>query len=95
MIKSFKCKETEKIFNGIKSNIVPLNIQKRALIKLHILDVSENVNDLRNPPSNHFHKLKGKRKEQYTIELTNNTKYVFIGKITMLTKLRLLIIINT
>ena len=43
MIKSFKCKETEKIFNGIFSKKLPQDIQRRALIKLHSIDVAENV----------------------------------------------------
>lgn len=41
MIKTFKCKETEKIFNGKFSKKLPHDIQGRALIKLHSLDIAE------------------------------------------------------
>ena len=34
MIKSFKCKETTKIFNGLFSGKFPTNIQIRAFNKL-------------------------------------------------------------
>ena len=59
MIKSFKNKETEKIFNGIRSKRLPEDIQRRAFIKLNSIDVSSNINDLRTPPSNHLEILIG------------------------------------
>ena len=43
MIKTFKCKETEKIFNGKFSKKLPHDIQGRALIKLHSLDIAEDT----------------------------------------------------
>jgi proteic killer suppression protein len=73
MIKNFKNTETEKIFKGFKSKILPTNLHKKALIKLHMLDASENIEDLRNPPSNRLHKLQGNRKNQYSISI--NEKY--------------------
>ena len=73
MIKSFACRETEKIFNGKKSKILPNNLHKKAIIKLTMIDASENVDDLRIPPSNRLHKLKGTRKEEYSISI--NSKY--------------------
>ena len=50
MIKSFKCKETEKIWNGLKSRSFPSDIQDRALRKLRQLDASQTLDDLKNPP---------------------------------------------
>ena len=41
MIKSFKCKETEKIWNEEFSKKLPQDIQKRALKKLMMLRLSK------------------------------------------------------
>ena len=40
MIKTFKCKETEKIWNEEFSKKLPHDIQKRALQKLRMLHVA-------------------------------------------------------
>ena len=71
MIKSFNCKETEKIFHRIVSRKLPETIQKTAHRKLLMIDAATNLNDLRMPPSNHLEKLKGKRKEQYSIRVND------------------------
>ena len=52
MIKSFKCKETEKIWNEEFSKKLPHDIQKRALRKLMMLNVVTVLEDLRIPPNN-------------------------------------------
>ena len=59
MIRSFGSKETEKIWNGIKSTKLPGEIQNVARRKLRIINNSFNINDLRVPPSNRLEKLKG------------------------------------
>jgi len=77
MIKSFACKETEKIFNGNKSKILPSKLLQKALVKLTMIDASENVDDLRIPPSNRLHKLKGGRKEEYSISINDKYRITF------------------
>jgi proteic killer suppression protein len=77
MIKSFKCKETEKIFKGKFSKKLPNEIQYRALKKLHAIDVSEDINDLRVPPSNHLELLLGDRKGQYSIMVNDQYRICF------------------
>ncbi|MBP9868570.1 MAG: type II toxin-antitoxin system RelE/ParE family toxin, partial [Alphaproteobacteria bacterium] len=61
MIRSFACKETEKIWEGVRSRAFPSDMQGRALRKLRMLDAAQNLNDLRVPPSNHLEALKGNR----------------------------------
>ena len=51
MIRSFACKETEKIWDGVRSRAFPSDMQDRALRKLRMLDAAQNVNDLREPIS--------------------------------------------
>lgn len=77
MIKNFKCKETEKIYNGRFSKKLPQNIQSRALIKLHSLDVAEDIKDLLIPPSNNLEQLSGNRKGQYSIRINDQFRVCF------------------
>lgn len=77
MIKSFKCKETKKIWNGNYSKKLPADIQRRAFIKLNMIDASNDVNDLIVPPSNHLEVLKGDRKDQYSIRINDQWRVCF------------------
>ena len=77
MIKTFKCKETEKIFNGKFSKKLPHDIQGRALIKLHSLDIAEDIKDLLIPPSNKLEHLSGDRKGQYSIRINDQYRVCF------------------
>jgi len=77
MIKSFKCKETEKIYSGKFSKKIPHEIQRRALIKLHSLDIAENVEDLKIPPANFLEQLLGDRLGQYSIRINKQYRICF------------------
>ena len=77
MIKTFKCKETEKIFNCKFSKKLPHDIQGRALIKLHSLDIAEDIKDLLIPPSNKLEQLSGDRKGQYSIRINDQYRVCF------------------
>ncbi len=77
MIKSFSCKETEKVFKGKFSKKLPHEIQARAFVKLQSIDVSEDINDLRTPPSNHLEMLSGDRKGQYSIKINDQYRICF------------------
>ena len=71
MIKSFKCKETEKIWNGEFSKKLPHDSQKRALKKLMMLNVATVLEDLRIPPNNRLEALTGDRQGQYSIRIND------------------------
>jgi proteic killer suppression protein len=77
MIKSFRCKETEKIFQRKFSARLPAFVQRIALRKLLLLDASERLEDLRIPPGNHLEKLAGNRKGQYSIRINNRWRICF------------------
>lgn len=77
MIKEFKCKETEKIWGGYYSKKFPADIQERALRKLRQIAASINLYDLKNPPSNNLEKLKGDRKNQYSIRINQQWRVCF------------------
>ncbi|MCK7495322.1 MAG: type II toxin-antitoxin system RelE/ParE family toxin [Comamonadaceae bacterium] len=80
MIKSFRCRETEKIFHREHSNKFPIVIQQRAFMKLNALDAAINVEDLRLPPSNHLETLKGKRQGQRSIRINDQWRIGFIWR---------------
>lgn len=77
MIRNFKCKETEKLFNRQYSRKLPHSIQKIALRKLLTINAAININDLRIPPANHLEKLTGKRKKQYSIRINKEWRICF------------------
>ncbi len=69
MIRSFKSKEAEKIWNGIVSKKLPSEIQQIARRKLRILNSSFTLNDLKIPPSNRLEMLNGKWKGRYSLRI--------------------------
>ena len=77
VIRSFACKETERLFQGIKSRKLPQDIQERAVIKLAQLDAVVTVEDLRLPPSNRLEALSGKRVGQWSIRINNQWRICF------------------
>ena len=80
MIDSFKCKETEKIWNRKFSKKFPPNIQVRARRKLIAINISESINDLRVPPSNHLEILKDDRAGQHSIRINDQWRICFEWK---------------
>jgi len=77
MIRSFKCKETETIFNRNYSKKFPSSIQRVALRKLRMLNQARNLNDLRVPPGNRLESLKGDRKAQMSIRINDQWRICF------------------
>ena len=80
MIQSFKCKETEKIFNRIYSRRFPKNIQQIMFRKLRMLNRAYSINDLRVPPGNRLESLKGDRKGQKSIRINDQWRIYFEWK---------------
>jgi len=77
MIRTFKCKETEKIFNRYFSKKFPNNIQRNALKKLRMLNRAYIIQDLKVPPGNRLEELKGNRKGQHSIRINNQWRICF------------------
>ena len=77
MIRSFKSKETEKVFNRERSQKLPSDIQQVALRKLRMLNRAVTVQDLRVPPANRLEKLSGDRTGQYSIRINDQWRICF------------------
>ncbi|KKQ80454.1 MAG: Plasmid maintenance system killer [Parcubacteria group bacterium GW2011_GWC2_38_7] len=80
MIISFKSKETAKVFSGVYTLKLPINIQRIALRKLYMLDAVVNINELMIPPANRLEKLRGKNKHSYSIRINNQWRLCFVWK---------------
>lgn len=76
MIKSFKCKDTEKLFCDITVKRFS-SISKKARIKLEVLNAAVSLGSLRIPPGNRLEQLKGNRKEQYSIRINDQWRLCF------------------
>ena len=80
MIISFGSKETEKIWNGIVVKRPSIEIQQIGRRKLRMLNNSQDLNDLRIPPSNQLEKLNGALKDLYSIRINNKWRIIFTWK---------------
>jgi toxin HigB-1 len=77
LILSFSCKETERVWDGIKSKVLPSEIQQIARRKLRMINNADNINDLRIPPANQLKKLKGELKGYYSIRVNDQWRIIF------------------
>lgn len=77
MIKNFKCKETQKIWEGVISLRLARNMQDIARRKLRMLNNAKNLTDLRIPPNNRLEALKGDRAGQYSIRINDQWRLCF------------------
>lgn len=77
MILSFGSKETEMIWEGKRVKKMPLEIQNIGRRKLRMLHNSQDMNDLRVPPSNRLEKLGGDRRGYHSIRINILWRIVF------------------
>lgn len=77
MIRTFKDKETRKVFDGRFSRKLPHDIQPIAERKLIMLHRSFDLNDLRVPPANRLEALKGARQGQHSIRINDQWRICF------------------
>ncbi len=77
MIKSFKDKETEKVYERLYSKKFQQEIQRTALRKLRMLNSARSLQDLLSPPGNRLEKLKGNRTGQHSIRINDQWRICF------------------
>ena len=77
MIKSFKDKETARVWKREYSRKLPGDIQERSLMKLQQLHAAEDLKDLSIPVSNQIEALKGDRKGQHSIRVNEQWRICF------------------
>jgi len=73
---SFKNVVLSKSLKGKSKRIAP-DIIKRAIRRLEYLDLATGLEDLKVPPSNRLHALKGDRKGQHSISINDQWRIYF------------------
>jgi proteic killer suppression protein len=76
MIQSFADAETEALFLTGKSRKWG-NIARIALRRLQSADFASAIEDLQNPPGNRLEKLKGDRKDRWSIRISGQYRVCF------------------
>jgi proteic killer suppression protein len=79
MIRSFRCAETENLFNGVGTRRFQA-IEKPALRKLFHLNRAISLRDLAAIPGNRLEPLEGDRKGRYSIRINDQYRICFAWK---------------
>jgi proteic killer suppression protein len=77
VIKSFRDRDTARLFNRTAIRRPGPDVQRVALRKLRMLDAAGRVDDLRIPPGNRLERLKGDRAGQYSIRVNDQWRICF------------------
>lgn len=77
MIRSFRGKDTARIWDETWARAFPQDIQRRALLKLQILNAASELRDLAIPSSNRLEALKGDRRGQWSIRVNDQWRICF------------------
>jgi len=76
MIKSFKCKDTEKLYR--REFVKKFSgLERAALKRLRILESADSIQALLALPSNRLEALKGDRQGQYSIRINDRWRVCF------------------
>ena len=77
MIRSFRDRETETIWDGERSRRLPGDIHEPALRKLRLINRARRLDDLRLPPGNRLEALTGDRQGQHSIRINRQWRICF------------------
>jgi len=80
MIKTFRDKETELVAQRRFSKRLPQDIQRKAKMKLDIIEAADALDDLRVPPGNRLEALSGDRAGQHSIRINDQWRICFVWK---------------
>ena len=80
MIRNFADKETERVWNGVRSRKLPPDIQNGALMRLRMLNQAKTLDDLRTPPGNRLHALKEDRTGEHSISINRQWRICFVWR---------------
>jgi toxin HigB-1 len=77
MIRSFKDRSTQAVYNGESPKGFPADLVKVARRKLGYLDAAVDLRDLRLPPGNRLEALGGNRRGQHSIRVNDQFRICF------------------
>jgi proteic killer suppression protein len=77
VIRSFSSKDAEQLFATGVARRLPVDIARRAIMRLTQLDAAVRIEDLREPPSNRLEALAGDRAGQWSIRINDQWRLCF------------------
>lgn len=77
MIKTFADRHTHALYVTGKTKRFPPDLARRATRKLEYIDFASCIDDLKVPPSNRLHELKGDRSGFYSIAINDQWRICF------------------
>jgi toxin HigB-1 len=77
VLRSFRDRDTERVWQRLSVRKLGPDVQRAALRKLVILDAAESLQDLRVPPGNRLEKLTGDRRGQHSIRINDQWRICF------------------
>lgn len=80
MIRSFKDKTAEAVWNGKAPKGFPSDLVRPAQRKLAMLAAAITLEALRQPPGNHLEALTGDRKGQHSIRVNGQWRVCFVWR---------------
>lgn len=78
MIRSFRDKAAESVFEGETPKGFPADLIKTARRKLRYLNAAASLGDLRSPPGNRLEALSGDRRGQHSIRINDQFRICFV-----------------
>jgi proteic killer suppression protein len=79
VIRSFRCRETERLFNRLPSRRWR-DIERVIRRRLEMLNAATSLRDLTVPPSNRLEALKGYRRGQHSIRVNDQWRVCFVWR---------------
>lgn len=79
MIRTFRCKDTEALFNRQRRPRFH-SIENAARRKLTMLNNAQSLQDLRVPPGNRLEELSGDRRAQHSIRINDQWRICFVWR---------------
>lgn len=80
MIRSLKGRVAKAIAAGVRPKGFPPELVDAAENKLAVMEAAATLGDLRSPPGNRLHALKGDRKGQHAIRINDQWRVCFVWK---------------
>lgn len=77
MIKSFRDRDAERLFERQPVRRLGKNVQRVALRKLRLLDAVTSLGDFRVPPGNRLERLRANRAGQHSIRINDQRRICF------------------
>jgi proteic killer suppression protein len=77
MIRSFRCADTERVYNNQPTRAFPPDILRVARRKLLQLNRARSLADMRIPPGNRLEALRGNRAGQWSVRINDQWRICF------------------